>query len=301
MSWSIEQVSDMLHRAGVEITREEIRLEQRQDRHLLRLPGGRLAWFASNIAGRQRMARERRVLRLIASRCSFRVPAVLFESSDGHFDLRAGVTGLEDPWRLYERMKLDPMWCARTGLQLGAILAEQHTRIRAEDAAGWLPSLPAWPDPALSIRERLPRVVTDRSLLARIDELLTRYEAISVAEDDHVLIHGDFGFHNLVVGAETLGVRGIFDYDGGAWADRHHDFRYLLFDVERDEILEAALAAYEPVVGRKLSRERIRVYNAVCSASYLAFRDGVPPDEKWCGRTLAEDLRWIRVALARCS
>jgi hypothetical protein len=32
-------------------------------------------------------------------------------------------------------------------------------------------------------------------------------------------------------------VHGLFDYEGAAWADRHHDFRYLAFDLDRDELL----------------------------------------------------------------
>ena len=46
-------------------------------------------------------------------------------------------------------------------------------------------------------------------------------------------------------------VHGVFDYEGAAWADRHHDFQYLVLDMDREEVLEAALAVYEPAVGRK--------------------------------------------------
>jgi hypothetical protein len=31
----------------------------------------------------------------------------------------------------------------------------------------------------------------------------------------------------------------------------------------------------------------------------LAFRAGVPPEQKSCGRTLAEDLCWVRMALTK--
>jgi len=94
-------------------------------------------------------------------------------------------------------------------------------------------------------------------------------------------------------------VNGIFDYDGAAWADRHHDFRYLLFDVSREDMLDAALAVYEPATGRKLDRGRIRLYNVACAISYLALRSGTRPEQKSCGRTLAEDLRWVRTALSK--
>lgn len=57
--------------------------------------------------------------------------------------------------------------------------------------------------------------------------------------------------------------------------------------------------AYEPLTGRAISRLRIALANAVTSSSFLAFRLGVPPEAKSCGRTLDEDLRWIRSAIAR--
>ena len=71
--------------------------------------------------------------------------------------------------------------------------------------------------------------------------------------------------HNLALD-QADAVNGVFDYDGAAWADRHHDFRYLLFDVERDDMLDAALRIYEPAVTRSLDRNRIRLYNLDRSA-----------------------------------
>ena len=94
-------------------------------------------------------------------------------------------------------------------------------------------------------------------------------------------------------------VNGIFDYDSAAWADRHHDFRYLVFDFGEDNLLEAALSVYEPIVGRTIDVMRVKLYNAVCAFSFLAFRRGTPPYERSCGRTLDEDLRWANHALAQ--
>lgn len=64
-------------------------------------------------------------------------------------------------------------------------------------------------------------------------------------------------------------------------------------------MLEAALAVYEPAVGVQLSRQRIYLYNAVRAFGFLAYRLGTPAGEKPCGRTLAEDLRWTRWAIAQ--
>ena len=293
-----EIVCAALREAGIAVSPAQLRVEAREDRCVATLPDGRLAWFPSNAQGRERLVRERRVLRLVAARCSFQVPRLLFESEQG-WDLRAPVPGLCDPWGLYRRVVADVALAGRLGRAIGSVLAEQHTRISRNDAAGWLPARPAWPEPGDSIRHRLPRVIDDRRLLAAIDRALDAYDRTEIAADDRVLVHGDLGLHNVAVDPKTTEFRGVFDYDEAAWADRHHDFRYLLFHDERQEMLDAALEVYEPVIGRALSRGRVRLYNAACAASYLAFRLGTPPDQPSCGRTLAEDLKWIRGALAR--
>lgn len=82
-------------------------------------------------------------------------------------------------------------------------------------------------------------------------------------------------------------------------ADRHEDFRYLLFDFGPDDLFDAAVNEYGRLTGLAISPRRVALGNAVCSASFLALRLGVPPDLNCCGRTLDEDLRWIRTALAR--
>lgn len=129
--------------------------------------------------------------------------------------------------------------------------------------------------------------------------VLAMYEAVKPLETDRVLVHSDVGLHNLAIDAASLTVCGLFDFDSAAWADRHHDFRYLLFDYDRDEVLEAAVAVYEPAVGCTISRARVALYNAVCAISFLAYRAGRRSDERYCGRTLTEDLRWTRHAVGR--
>jgi tetrahydromethanopterin S-methyltransferase subunit G len=247
------------------------------------------------------MALEGRVLRVLAERCTFAVPRVIAETPAGDVSVRSLVAGLAEPWTMYARAKADQRLAAAIGRDLGALLAEQHTRVTARDAADWLPPAQEWAQPLETARERLPRVVADGALLREILATLDRFERVAVDEADRVLVHADLGLHNVVFDAATHAVRGVFYYEGAAWDDRHHDFRYLIFDFDDDSMLEAAIAAYEPRTGRRLSRERIVLYNAVAAASFLAFRDGVPPQEKSCGRTLDEDLRWMSAALARLS
>jgi hypothetical protein len=284
--------------AGLSYPADALRIAARDERWAVSLPDGHIAWFPASEAGASRLAVERRVLGLLAERCSFRVPEVLFASNAG-FDLRLMVPGQCDPWGLYYRCLADTGLARRIGRSLGAILVEQHTRIAEADVAGWLPRRVSWPEPGASIHERLPRVVDDRGLIRTLRDVIDVYEGTPVETGDCALVHGDLGLHNIATDPETDGVNGVFDYDGSAWADRHHDFRYLLFDIGREDMLDAALEVYEPAIGQSLDRDRIRLYNAACAIGFLAFRVDVPPEQKSCGRTLAEDLRWIRAALAR--
>jgi aminoglycoside phosphotransferase (APT) family kinase protein len=210
------------------------------------------------------------------------------------------VPGQCDRWALFQRCQTDPDLTRKIGRSIGGILAEQHTAVSEADIAEWLPERVAWPESGDWMRERLLSVVDDSDLLDQIDRVIDCYDAVTVGVMDRALIHGDVGLHNLAVDPKTDVVNGIFDYDSAAWADRHHDFRYLLFDVECEDMLDTALDVYEPLVGRSIDRDRVRLYNAACAISYLAFRVATPPQAKSCGRTLAEDLRWVRTALTKC-
>jgi hypothetical protein len=290
--------SRALGEAGISHSADAVHISDREARWAVSLPDGHIAWFPASEAGARRLGVERRVLGLLADSCSFRVPEVLFASHSG-FDLRLMVPGQFDPWGLYYRCLADTGLPRQIGRSLGAILVEQHTRIAEADVAGWLPRRVPWPESGASIRERLPRVIDDRGLIRALGEVIDMYEGTTVETGHCALVHGDLGLHNLALDPETDAVNGVFDYDGAAWADRHHDFRYLLFDIAREDMLDAALEVYEPAIGQTLDRDRIRLYNAACAITFLAFRVGVPPEQKSCGRTLAQDLRWVRAALAR--
>ena len=294
-----EAASKALREAGLNIAPGELAVEAREDRFAVMLPAERMAWFAANARGRERLAVERKVLRLLAKRCGFAAPCIIFESASGDFDVRMKVAGRHDPWGLYEQIRSDRALAGRIGRAISAILVEQHTRINAADVRGWLPTRVSWPEPGDWIRARLPGVIHDRRLIGRLERLLESYERVAVDPDDCVLVHADLGLHNIVVAPDTAEVCGVFDYDGAAWADRHHDFRYLIFHSDHEEALDAAIAAYAPAVGRPIDRDRVLLYNAACAVSYLAYRRGVPSDVKHCGRTLAEDLAWIDNTLAK--
>ena len=143
-------------------------------------------------------------------------------------------------------------------------------------------------------------MVTDAGLLRVIERVLWSYEdqQEDTAPSDRALNHGDLGLHNVAFVPGTDEVAGVFDYDGAAWADRHQDFRYLLFPGSADEtILDGALEIYEPLLGLRLDRERIRLGNAACAIGFSAIAAALRPKRNSCGRTLAEDLHWVTHAL----
>ncbi len=297
MVMDAKQVRTLLTAAGFCLAFQDAQIEAREDRWAVLLPRKRMAWFPMNAEGSQRLATERRVLRLLQARCSFQAPRVLFVAEAG-WEVRALVPGVCDPWRLFQQAQNDRALAQRIGRSLGHVLAEQHVRVRPEDAAGWLPRRLRWPKPREWVEGRLPHVMQDARLQRSIGRALRRYDDLDHAgSGNRVLVHGDLGLHNIAVDLQTAEVQGVFDYDGAAWADRHHDFCYLLFDREEDDMLEAALEAYEPALGIQLDRARIRLLNAACAVSFLAFRCGAPPEARPCGRTLVEDLNWVRHAL----
>jgi hypothetical protein len=294
-SLTANAVCAALREAGVVLAPSDIHIERREQRWAASLPGDRMAWFAASERGRELLAIERKVLRLLAERCAFQAPRLLHEAAG--YDIRAIVPGGVDPWALYEKTKTDADLARQIGRAVGAILVEQHSRVTRTDVEGWLPDTLNWPEPGDWIRARIADVTDDRGLITAVGGLLEVYERLVIDPADRVLVHADLGLHNLAVDPATKEVRGVFDYEGAAWADRHHDFRYLALDLPDEPVLEAALAVYEPALGRRLDRGRIRLYNAVCAACFLASRRGVPAEQRWCGRTLAQDLQWVRNAL----
>ena len=72
---------------GVICSPERVQIVAREERWAVWLPGERIAWFPAPELGNQRLAIERRVLRLLEERCSYQAPRILFVSDSG-FDVR---------------------------------------------------------------------------------------------------------------------------------------------------------------------------------------------------------------------
>lgn len=283
--------------AGVDVEIDGHRaVERRDDRWLLRIDPDRLAWFPASRRGLEQLRSERRLLRVLQARCAFSCPRVLVVGDQDDFDVRSVVPGCTDAWGSHARLRHDAAFASTLGASLGVIIADQHLHVSATDV-DWLELVPSWPRSRTWVREHIASVIDETEILSKADAAMAAYEEAEVT--CRVLVHSDLGLHNVAINAETGAVHGVFDYASAAWADPHHDFRYLVFDFESQDVFDAALSAYEPATGIAIDRRRVHLYNAACAASFLAFRAGVAPKTKHCGRTLDEDVAWFKLAYER--
>jgi aminoglycoside phosphotransferase (APT) family kinase protein len=296
---SAEVIRSQLLGADINIPQERIAFEKRGSRWLVQWGGAELAWFAANEEGAAQLAFERDILALVHDRCQFPTPRVLHVAPDEAFDIRTRLAGIVDPARLHERLRNDANAASHMGRWIGTALAELHAVIKQDSPPAWLPRKASWPETAGWIRERLPVVIGNNPLVAEINSLLDIYEDLQVADDDLVLAHTDLGLHNIVFAGDSLQPCGLIDFESAAYVDRHYDFRYLIFDFADATLLTAACHTYETITGRRLLPARIQLYNAVSACCYLAYRVGIAPETRWCGRTLVEDLVWTSIAVER--
>jgi hypothetical protein len=103
-------------------------------RWVAHLPGQRLAFVADTAYARQRLARERQLLQLLANRVHFQVPRLEWADPHGHWDVRLKVPGDAGHWSgtHHQRIIEDPAIAQQTERCLGEILAELHRVITFE-------------------------------------------------------------------------------------------------------------------------------------------------------------------------
>jgi hypothetical protein len=126
-----------LREAGFALGPEDIALDPRDERLTVTLPGGYMAWFPTNAEGSARLKIERKVLHLLADRCRFAVPKIVYVSPSG-FDVRATVPGVHEPWDLYRRIQHDPV-LAPVGATIGLLRfhsSTSHSRMPHHITAG---------------------------------------------------------------------------------------------------------------------------------------------------------------------
>ena len=272
--------------AGIDVPDGDPEIELRDERWMVHLPGGMMAIFAATDAGAERIRREGELLRLLERHVSFRAPRVVTPISQTSCEVRRKVEGMVGFWSVFRRALDDSGLSRRIGHSIAELLAELHSALPLDTVRELLPIRTSWPPHSNWIREHIPQVTNDRTLIDKIDALLEIYGALDITDCDRVPVHGDVGLHNLVFQPDTLEVAGIFDFDSAAFTDRHFDLRYLELHPEQPAMLEAAIATYETNTGRTLSRQRILLHNAASAVGFLAYRVGHAPDERWCGRTL---------------
>jgi aminoglycoside phosphotransferase (APT) family kinase protein len=298
-AFSPDEIAARLNAVGRTVTPATLHIERREDRLLLQWPGDELAWMALDASGAARLAYEGRVLTKVRSCCTFTAPEERHRSLDGTLSIRCLVRGRVDLPAVHQRIHADPLFAAKLARWLGRAMAQLHACFANDAAPSWLARKVGWPMPHQWILERLPRVLGQQhSLLLPLQELLQRYYYCSPSLDDLVLVHTDLGLHNIVFDPSLSAPVGIIDFESAAFADRHHDFRYLPLDMVDTTLLDEAVQTYESLTQHKLERARILLYHAACACCYLAFRDGIAPETYWCGRTLEQDLAWTRDALA---
>lgn len=287
---SAELIHTCLLEGKVNVTPEQIFFERRDGRWLVEWGRKQLAWCAANEDGTARLDVERKVLALLKNQVSFTVPEILYVAADATFDIRTRLEGIVAPDRVHEHLRNNPDVARRLGNWIGKALAELHTVIKSGTIPTWLPRKTCWPEPASWILERLPAVIGHDPLVTEIAALLDCYENLQISDDDLVLAHTDLGLHNLVLAADSFEPCGLIDFEAAAYVDRHCDFRYLILDFADTTLLTSAWQTYEAVTGIPPILSRILLYNAASACCYLAYRAGIPPETRWCGRTLAEDL-----------
>jgi aminoglycoside phosphotransferase (APT) family kinase protein len=293
MTLNQEDIPHRLRLAGIAVDETRLQVESRKGRILVHLDDDRISWFPEQPEDRVALENERRILRLVEKYCTFRAPRILYEDAEG-WDVRAIVPGVAAPDFLIQ-VRTDPRAAERTGGALGRILAEQHTRVPASEL-GWLARIPPWPQSAAIAN--LPKVIEDARLLARINRALEHWGESTRHATDAVLVHCDLGPWNLAVSSATGEVQGVFDYGDAVFGDRHQDFKYMQFHRPQDQVmLDAAIETYEEATKVNLDRKRVRFFNAIEAIGFLGFRFGHASDERWCGRTLEEDVEWTTSAL----
>ena len=295
----VELVHACLLEGRVNVAPQEIVLARRDGRWLAEWNSHELAWFAANEEGAARLGVERRVLALLKTRIAFAVPEITYVSADGAFDIRTRLEGVVVPDRAHEHLRNNPEAARQFGNWIGTALAQLHSVVNPDAVPAWLPRAVSWPEPTSWILERLPEVIGNNPLVAQITALLVSYENLRITHEDVVLAHTDLGLHNIVLVADSLEPRGLIDFEAAAYVDRHYDFRYLIMDFADTTLLSSACDAYRAATGITPQLSRILLYNAVSACCYLAYRAGIPPETRWCGRTLAEDLAWTGIALER--
>lgn len=259
-------------------------MEQRHGRWIVRLPGNRLALVPDNASAAARLAREARLLRLLAPRVSFGLPSIQYDGPD--LQLRGLVPGIQVGGEGRERAFAAGPQGMRLADDLGRALAQLHSALTTEEAEKFGPANIDTLPTADVLRGRLQGTLPDTRTANAFDRLLDLYRDYAPHQADIVLAHGDLWAGNMAVDPETGALNGLFDLDDAGLADRHVDFMY--FHSFGDAFTQRALAVYV-AAGRSASWEQVAIYHAVAAFAALADTRGKGEDH-----LLQRRLDWVR-------
>jgi aminoglycoside phosphotransferase (APT) family kinase protein len=285
---------------GWQLVPRDVVLLYREWRWVVQLPDQHLAFVADTASARQRLARERQLLRLLADRASFQVPRIAWVDPHGHWDVRRKVPGDAGEWSgpHHQRIIEDPAIAHLTGTRLGEILAALHRVITWEEARDLAPREPPLATPLARMRRHLARGIEDATLQAQVREIFARFDALEIEAGEVVLVHGDVASQNVAFAPETSEVLGLYDFADVACVDRHWDFKYLpSYPVVFQHGL---LNAYQRCAGIAPDVPRITLYHALAALSFLAWRLEDPDaHDRLSGRDQVGANQWVRQAVTQ--
>jgi aminoglycoside phosphotransferase len=265
-----ENLCVALNRGTSLLAPRDVLLAYHHWRWVAHLPGQRLAFMADTAYARQRLARERQLLQLLADRAHFEVPRIEWVDPHGHWDVGRKVPGDAGHWSgtHHQRIVEEPAVAHQTGKRLGEILAELHRVITLEEARQLAPLEAPLATPLEHIRRNMAMGIEDATLKGQVREIFARFDALEIGVGEVVLVHGDLASQNVAFAPETSEVIGIYDFEDMACVDRHWDFKYVhsypaLFQ-------RALLEAYQRCTGIAPDVQRITLYHALAARALIS-------------------------------
>jgi aminoglycoside phosphotransferase (APT) family kinase protein len=287
---------------GWQLIPRDVMLVYREWRWVVQVPDQRIAFVADTAYARQRLARERQLLQLLADRASFQVPRIEWVDPHGRWDVRRKVPGDAGHWSgtHHRRIVEDPAIAHQTGKCLGEILAELHRVITLEEARRLAPLEPPLATPLARMWRLLTRGLEDATLKAQVREIFARFDALDIGAGEVVLVHGDLASQNVAFAPETSEVLGLYDFEDMACINRHWDFKYI--HSYPAVFQHALLEAYQRCTGMAPDVQRIALYHALAALSFLAWRVGDPDaHDRLSGRDQAKMAKTSLTPVGNCA
>jgi aminoglycoside phosphotransferase (APT) family kinase protein len=228
------------------------------------------------------------------------------EPLGGPFYLMDRVEGETIARRIFRSEELES---AREKLpaQLGTALASVHTIDVGSEALAWLPAPPPGRSSPEAQLDQLRLTLDAAPSPTPVGEWAYRWLVQNLHDErDRTFVHGDFRVGNVIVGPD--GLRSILDWELAHVGDPHEDLAWMCTKTWRFGNVDRPVggvgprepfyAAYEAASGRKLDRELLHYWEALCSLKVLgvwiiqmrSYLTGILPsvEQAAIGRRMAE-------------